>query len=91
MPDRKGNALRSIFAIHCAGLLASSAQEAKSPEDIWREVSPSILSISAKGIDGTQAVGSGFVVELEGKRLVLTNRHVVKGLNFLQRSSPVYS
>lgn len=51
----------------------------KSAEQIWQDVSPSLIYISARGLDGGVMQGSGFVVELDGKRLILTNRHVVKG------------
>ncbi len=51
----------------------------KSAEQIWQDVSPSLIYVSARGIDGGVMQGSGFVVELDGKRLILTNRHVVKG------------
>lgn len=51
----------------------------KTAEQIWTEISPSLIYVAAAGIDGTKAQGSGFIVELDGKRLVLTNRHVVKG------------
>lgn len=51
----------------------------KNAEQIWQDVSPSLIYVSARGIDGGVMQGSGFVVELDGKRLILTNRHVVKG------------
>lgn len=51
----------------------------KSAEQIWTEVSPSLIYVAAQGFDGSTMQGSGFIVELEGKRVILTNRHVVKG------------
>jgi hypothetical protein len=51
----------------------------KSVEDLWKEVSPSIVYVTARSVDGQVAQGSGFFVNLEGRRWVLTNRHVVKG------------
>lgn len=51
----------------------------KTAEQVWTEISPSLIYVAAVGFDGTKAQGSGFIVELEGKRLILTNRHVVKG------------
>ena len=51
----------------------------KTAEEIWRDVSPSLVYIKAQGLDGSAMQGSGFIVELDGKRLLLTNRHVVKG------------
>ena len=51
----------------------------KSAEQIWQDVSPSLIYVVARGIGGGVMQGSGFIVELDGKRLILTNRHVVKG------------
>ena len=51
----------------------------KTAEQVWTEISPSLIFVVAEGFGGTKMQGSGFIVELEGKRLILTNRHVVKG------------
>ena len=51
----------------------------KTAEQIWTEITPSLIYVVAEGFGGTKMQGSGFIVELEGKRLILTNRHVVKG------------
>src|SRR5882762_11436314 len=49
------------------------------PEEIWNLVSPAVLRIEAKTFDGDTMIGSGFVCELQGKKFVLSNRHVVLG------------
>jgi tetratricopeptide (TPR) repeat protein len=51
----------------------------KSAEQIWQDDSGSIVYVTAQGVDGKVAQGSGFFVKLEGKRWILTNRHVVNG------------
>ncbi len=53
--------------------------QAKTPEQIWKEIAPSLIFVSAEGLDGSTMIGSGFVSLVDGKRYVLTNRHVVKG------------
>jgi S1-C subfamily serine protease len=68
---------------HCCFLISavscSQQNTEKSPEQIWKDVSPSIVYVTARGVDGKVAQGSGFFVKLEGKRWILTNRHVVQG------------
>ena len=62
-------------------LITSCSQQVreKSPEQIWRETSESIVFVTARGINGNVAQGSGFFATLDGKRVILTNRHVVQG------------
>lgn len=71
--------LSIIFPISFA--IGSCTQESKekSPEQIWKDASGSIVYVTARGVDGKVAQGSGFFVTLEGRRLILTNRHVVQG------------
>ncbi len=57
----------------------SQQSREKSPEQIWKDSSSSIVYVTAQGVDGKVAQGSGFFVKLEGKRWILTNRHVVNG------------
>lgn len=57
----------------------SQPRTPKSAEDIWKDASPSIVYITARGVDGKGAQGSGFIANIEGKRWVVTNRHVVNG------------
>lgn len=68
---------RSPWASHQGGGQAAAAP--KSSEQVWQEVAPSLIYISARQIDGKEMVGSGFVILFKGQRFVLTNRHVVKG------------
>lgn len=49
------------------------------PEVIWERVSPSVVRVETTMLDGEQMQGSGFVCEIEGKKYVLSNRHVVIG------------
>lgn len=49
------------------------------PEEIWERVSPSVVRVVAEMIDGEKMQGSGFVSEIDGKKFVLSNRHVVLG------------
>ena len=71
------------IVILCLVLVAvvscSQQSKEKSPEQIWKDVSGSIVYVTAKRVDGNVAQGSGFFVKLEGKRWILTNRHVVSG------------
>lgn len=62
-------------------LLGSCSQPRtpKSAEDIWKDDSTSIVYVTARGVDGKGAQGSGFIATIEGKRWVVTNRHVVNG------------
>ncbi len=65
-----------------APLLLSSCYQPRTPksaEDIWKDASTSIVYVTARGIDGKGVQGSGFVATIEGKRWVVTNRHVVNG------------
>jgi hypothetical protein len=48
-------------------------------EEIWSRVSPSVVRLEAKGLNGGVMIGSGFVCELNGKKVILSNRHVVLG------------
>jgi Trypsin-like peptidase domain len=62
------------------GVVSCSQQpKEKSAEQIWKDASDSIVYVTAQGVDGKVAQGSGFFVKLEGKRWILTNRHVVNG------------
>lgn len=72
------------FAMLCivfglVGVSCTRQPKEKSVEEIWESASPSIVYVTARNVDGSTNQGSGFVVTLEGKRLVLTNRHVVQG------------
>lgn len=49
------------------------------PEEIWERVAPSVVRVEAKLLEGGTVVGSGFVCEFDGKKVVLSNRHVVVG------------
>ncbi|MCU0783339.1 MAG: S1C family serine protease [Verrucomicrobia bacterium] len=49
------------------------------PEEIWSRVSPSVVRVEAKSLEGDTVIGSGFVCELQGKKFILSNRHVVLG------------
>ena len=75
--------LSIIFPIFLA--IGSCTQESKekSPEQIWKDASESIVYVTARGLDGRVSQGSGFFVELEGKSWILTNRHVVQGADEL--------
>ena len=48
-------------------------------EKIWRRVSLSVVRVEAKSVEGETTVGSGFVCELNGEKVILSNRHVVLG------------
>jgi hypothetical protein len=62
------------------GVISCSQQpKEKSAEQIWKDASGSIVYVTAQGVDGKVMQGSGFFVKLEGKRWILTNRHVVSG------------
>ena len=62
------------------GIVSCSQQsKEKSAEQIWKDASGSIVYVTAQRVDGNVAQGSGFFVRLEGKRWILTNRHVVSG------------
>src|SRR5205809_2121475 len=63
-----------LSAISC-----SQQSKDKPPEQIWKDASGSIIYVTAQGLDGKVSQGSGFFVKLEGKRWILTNRHVVNG------------
>lgn len=49
------------------------------PEEIWERVSPSVVRIESTLLNGEQKQGSGFICEIEGKKYILSNRHVVLG------------
>ncbi len=49
------------------------------PEEIWARVSTSVVRVEATLLDGDTMIGSGFVCELNGKKVILSNRHVVLG------------
>jgi tetratricopeptide (TPR) repeat protein len=66
--------LLSLGVVSC-----SQQSKEKSAEQIWKDASGSIVYVTAQGVDGKVAQGSGFFVKLEGKRWILTNRHVVNG------------
>jgi Trypsin-like peptidase domain len=67
-----------VFCLLGTGSCTNEVKE-KSVEDLWKEVSPSIVYVTARNLDGEVSQGSGFFVKLDGKGWVLTNRHVVKG------------
>jgi hypothetical protein len=62
-------------------LLAGCGQSSRDlqPEEIWTRVSPSVVRVEAKSLEGDTLIGSGFVCELNGKKVILSNRHVVLG------------
>lgn len=60
-------------------LLLPSCSWAFEPEEIWDRVNPSVLRVEATLLDGEEMQGSGFACEVEGKKYVLSNRHVVAG------------
>jgi S1-C subfamily serine protease len=70
-----------MAAVSLVVAVASCTQQnrEKSSEQIWKDASNSIVYVTARGVDGRVAQGSGFFVKLEGKRWILTNRHVVDG------------
>ena len=74
---------RSRTAAVCLLLISATScseqSKEKSPEQIWKDASGSIVYVTAHGVDGKVAQGSGFVATIEGKRWILTNRHVVSG------------
>lgn len=74
------NGRRSVASLLLLAIGSCTQQSSeKSPEQIWKEASGSIVYVTAKSVDGKVAQGSGFFVKLEGKRWILTNRHVVNG------------
>lgn len=54
------------------------------PEEIWELVSPSCVRIEATQLDGTKTLGTGFAFEIDGKKYILSNRHVVLGASRVQ-------
>jgi hypothetical protein len=63
-------------------ILLAGCEKAKrdlTPEEIWSLVSPSVVRVEAKSLEGDTMIGSGFVCELQGKKFILSNRHVVLG------------
>lgn len=68
---------RSLFVV--AALFATGSAFCLEPEVIWERVSPSVVRVETTLLDGEQMQGSGFVCEIEGKKYVLSNRHVVVG------------
>src|SRR6266404_7908185 len=74
------NVCRTIACLLLLRLISCSQQtQEKSPEQIWKDASPSMVYLTARGVDGKLVQGSGFFVKLEGKPWILTNRHVVDG------------
>ena len=70
----------AIFPLIFWGVVSCSQQpKEKSAEQIWKDASGSIVYVTARGVDGKVAQGSGFIATIEGKRWVVTNRHVVNG------------
>src|SRR6266498_635497 len=65
-------------------LLGSLRLACLEPEQIWERVSPSVLRVEATHLDGEQMQGSGFTCEIEGKKYILSNRHVVVGAKELR-------
>ncbi len=49
------------------------------PQQIWEKASPSVLRIESVLVNGGSSTGTGFVTEIEGQKVILTNRHVVLG------------
>lgn len=68
-------ALCSAVACRCMAL---------EPEQIWELVSPSCVRIEATQLDGTKTLGTGFAFEIDGKKYILSNRHVVLGASRVQ-------
>jgi Trypsin-like peptidase domain len=54
------------------------------PEQIWELVSPSCVRVEATQLDGTKSLGTGFAFEMEGKKYILSSRHVVLGASQVQ-------
>lgn len=63
-------ALCSVVVWPCAAL---------EPEQIWELVSPSCVRLEAVQLDGSKQLGTGFAFESDGKKYILSNRHVVQG------------
>ena len=49
------------------------------PQGIWNLISPSVVRVEAQLLNGDQMQGSGFICEMDGKKYILTNKHVVRG------------
>ncbi len=47
-------------------------------KEVFSRNSPSVHKLNVASVDGDLIVGSGFVTILEGKKVLLTNRHVVE-------------
>jgi len=58
----------------------SSGKSDRSPAELFRELSPSVVSIAVKR-SGADAGGTGFLV---GEEIVATNHHVIEGAQALQ-------
>jgi len=68
--------MRSLvpFAVFAVGLWSASAQDLK-PEDIFKTVGPSVVSLQVEKSDGTFGTGTGFLAIQDG--IVVTAWHVV--------------
>jgi len=47
-------------------------------KEIFSRTSPSVYKLNVASVDGDFIVGSGFITILEGRKVLLTNRHVVE-------------
>ncbi len=72
---------RASFSVAALLTLVGCAKSPREvePAEIWEMVSPSVVRVEATLLDGEQVQGSGFVCEVDGKKYILSNRHVVLG------------
>ena len=63
-----------LFFLGC-----SQSSKPLEPQDIWKQVSPAVVRVEALMLNGDRMQGSGFICNIEGKKYILTNKHVVRG------------
>jgi hypothetical protein len=65
-------------------LILATSIHALEPARIWEQASPSVLRVEGEMFDGERRLGSGFLLEHDGKILIVSERSVVAGAKMVR-------